>query len=255
MSQRVVRKPPSKQTKKERLQNLRAARAAKKRKARNKTKKKTGRTRTKVKFKPKRKPAKVKTKRKPTMNKRRRVGTDVLTGGTKDVNPQYMSGTLTQSITTGYNADIIKTFNLPIVKLPSTNYVTVVELLRFYVYGKVMTKPAISDFISECMVVLYQGSTSIPGFASPRVLGACRHSQYCAWTPAGSVSDSIIQPMIYDFTDGAGHGVLVGTDKLNVALVTFFFNTYADVDWKLLFRFKNVGLEEYLGMVQSSLET
>lgn len=61
----------------------------------------------------------------------------------------------------------------------------------------------------------------------------------------------------HDLTDGAGHGVLIATDNvwltafLNGAVpdigTTAALNVYAD----LLYRFKKVTLQEYVGIVQS----
>lgn len=62
---------------------------------------------------------------------------------------------------------------------------------------------------------------------------------------------------IHDLTDGAGHGVLIATDSIwltgfiNGAVpdigTTAAVNVYAEI----LYRFKKVSLQEYIGIVQS----
>jgi hypothetical protein len=59
---------------------------------------------------------------------------------------------------------------------------------------------------------------------------------------------------IVDLTDGAGHGVLVATD--NIFLGTIQTSAAVpvvtgNVAMRILYRWKNVGLQEYIGIVQS----
>jgi len=106
---KVIRKPSSKQTRAEKLINLKAARAARKR---NKYRRKQKKPRRIIK-KPKRR---VRRKRKP-MAKRRR--TNNLTGGTKDVNPQFYTGSIREAApTTWTNVEFV----LPINRLPTFIY-------------------------------------------------------------------------------------------------------------------------------------
>ena len=61
-------------------------------------------------------------------------------------------------------------------------------------------------------------------------------------------------PTLRDLTDGAGHGILVATDSI-------FLTGYVPSNWytngtntvfvKLLYRWKDVSLAEYIGIVQS----
>lgn len=63
-------------------------------------------------------------------------------------------------------------------------------------------------------------------------------------------------PVVHDLTDGAGHGMLVATDSVFFGLLNptgygaSGANTLgAQVD--LLYRWKDVSIEEYIGIVQS----
>lgn len=68
--------------------------------------------------------------------------------------------------------------------------------------------------------------------------------------PTGVIEDE--NPQFHDLTDGAGHGILIATDALYLNItftgaVTVNFQTYL----KLFYRLKAVGVEEYIGIVQS----
>lgn len=54
-----------------------------------------------------------------------------------------------------------------------------------------------------------------------------------------------------DLTDGAGHGIIVATDNIYVTLFSAGTGVAAEVDVKIMYRFKNVALAEYIGVVQS----
>lgn len=62
---------------------------------------------------------------------------------------------------------------------------------------------------------------------------------------------------IHDLTDGAGHGVLIATD--NIWLTAFINGAVPDIGTtaalnvfcEILYRFKKVTLQEYIGIVQS----
>jgi len=58
-------------------------------------------------------------------------------------------------------------------------------------------------------------------------------------------------PVEIDLTDGAGHGVLVATDKMFLSVVSEGTGDTNDVTCKILYRYKTVGITEYVGIVQS----
>lgn len=63
----------------------------------------------------------------------------------------------------------------------------------------------------------------------------------------------------HDLTDGAGHGVLVATDNVFLTLQTALSSIIGTsvggitgvAECAILYRFKEVGLAEYIGIVQS----
>lgn len=54
-----------------------------------------------------------------------------------------------------------------------------------------------------------------------------------------------------DLTDGAGHGYLVATDSIFARLSSTLTGLTNTADVRLLYRFKEVPLAEYIGIVQS----
>lgn len=58
------------------------------------------------------------------------------------------------------------------------------------------------------------------------------------------------EPWTDNLTDGAGHGYLVATDYIFAQVGSQNTNAAQFVDIKILYRWKNVGLQEYIGIVQ-----
>jgi len=54
-----------------------------------------------------------------------------------------------------------------------------------------------------------------------------------------------------DFTDGAGHGFLIGTDSIFARLSSVATGIPNVANIRLLYRWKSVPLAEYIGIVQS----
>lgn len=68
-----------------------------------------------------------------------------------------------------------------------------------------------------------------------------------------------VNPEYHDLTDGAGHGVLIATDQIFLSISSTLFTlaplvateTSASANCDILYRFKEVALQEYIGIVQS----
>src|SRR3546814_10822105 len=58
----------------------------------------------------------------------------------------------------------------------------------------------------------------------------------------------------FDLTDGSGRGILVATDSLYLNLNTVNTGRINYVHAKIIYRLKNVTLQEYVGIVQSRSE-
>jgi hypothetical protein len=78
------------------------------------------------------------------------------------------------------------------------------------------------------------------------------HTVRNSFTAAGTgITDLVNSPRKWDFTDGAGHGILVATDNIFIQASTNGQNTASLFRFKILYRFKSVSLVEYIGIVQS----
>lgn len=88
-------------------------------------------------------------------------------------------------------------------------------------------------------------------FGNTRIFAWLERSVRNAFSAGGSVAQDVVMPYCYDCTDGAGHGVLVATDNIYITMNTNGWQGAANADFKILYRFKEVSLVEYIGIVQS----
>jgi len=86
-------------------------------------------------------------------------------------------------------------------------------------------------------------------FIDPRTIKQWTRTTFSNASPASFFELENIRH--FDLTDSAGHGILIATDQLFLLMTsngTLALNTGG---CKLDYRFKNVALEEYIGIVQS----
>lgn len=181
--------------------------------------------------------------------RRRRYRNDTLTGGTRDVNPQWFRGSLTLT----QNANTEDNFQLPITRIPTANKVTIVELLKIQITPKIgMGTSAVCAIGSYSIkfATASLGTTTAIHLDDPRVVAEINQTVLTSAT--GAMMSGTPGTYILDLTDGSGHGILVAADKLYVqctcANVADLAGTCA---YALLYRFKTVGMREYVGIVQS----
>lgn len=224
------------------LKNL--AKGRKKRLANLRKRKKTA-TKSKKKRAPPRK------KRKKTMTKRRCTE---LSGGLGDINPQYYNGSVKQ---TSPNTLTNATFSLPVPRYSSgPNQAIVIEVLKVFI--------GLSAFAHNVEVIetLKQVqaafgtivTTSAKNLSSPDVWAFFQKRLRATASVAATGSSADVYkecPNEMDLTDGAGHGLLLGTDTFNVQLWSSNEPDHAfDLKFKLYYRFKRIRLVEYIGLVQ-----
>lgn len=190
------------------------------------------------------------------MSKRRR--TDALTGGTGDVSPQFLTFSVQSSVLTGTST--LVQIPLPISRLPTkSGRATVFELLEVQYdqqhldnYLNVNGSYATMAFLTTSS--LLEDLNTIIG--NPRTLSTWQ-SQYV--TTIIGVPNNVIElqkndacQYSDDLTDRAGHGVLVATDAL-FAGVSIKNTAPAALDYgfRILYRWKDVSLTEYIGILQS----
>ena len=228
--------PKRKATKKQ-LRNLAKGRAIRKRNLLRKRK------RT-IRAKPKRK-----------MAKRRRTNGTSLTGGTKDVNPQLITFSWQHPAATAtHNIN----FHNPVAKgiFAQRNYATVMEVLKVIFYippYEDLSLAAQTLRLRRCCLSTSDLTTVTADGRIPTVFSLHEDSLYDSFTALGSMaSGSILSVYEHDLTDGAGHGILLATDYIYLQSRLFpVFAGASEFAVKILYRFKNVGVTEYIGIVQS----
>ena len=187
------------------------------------------------------------------MAKRRRMG-DSLTGGSGDVNPQTMQFVLNPALTGGVQEWDIVT---PYSRLPrSGNKVTIMEILKIrYEMPDCIPAPGGATFtgylhlwVATRSVISHAGSIGQPGSIDNYRLAV---DVPTAVLFGGPVLQE--KTVTHDLTDGAGHGILVATDSIILGggghASLWIAGTGAAIS--ILYRFKHVTLEEYIGIVQS----
>lgn len=180
---------------------------------------------------------------------------DQLTGGTRDVNPQFLSGTIATAVA---NTAVELTLGTPIVRVGSDNsgHATIMEVLKIFVdLPTVDTEAAAAAPHGSTFSISTTSSGATPAVVTldnPRGLAFAQHVVRNAFTAAGTgMLDIVNDTYEIDLTDGAGHGVLVATDNLFIQFTTVGFAAVNRANFKILYRFKKVSLVEYIGIVQS----
>lgn len=165
----------------------------------------------------------------------------MLTGGTGDVNPQYLSILASQSA-----ADTTTTtqVQLPIQRLPTGGRAQVMELLK--VFFTASSLPEVDSLLTIALSTSSFGTTAVT-FSEPRVF-ALFSRQVILTTSGQAVAD---YPFTYDCTDGAGHGIIIATDSIYVQVASTTTGVANNARIKLMYRWKDVPLQEYIGVVQS----
>lgn len=170
-------------------------------------------------------------------------GSDILTGGTRDVSPQFMTIVAAQS---GADATTTTTTPIPIQRMPTGMKAQVMEVLKVFYW--LPTPAATTDNISiTAFTSTSSFGTTATSWGEPRVFAG-------ASVFKDAVTSGIaFQPQIQEFdtTDGSGHGVLVATDNIYTQVQSVSTGVTNTVYVKLLYRWKNVTVQEYIGIVQS----
>ena len=180
------------------------------------------------------------------MSKKRRGGADSLTGGTYDVNPQYMNATVTQSAANTFT-QVQMTMPLDRFRLTSSR-VGAIEILKVYFYLGITQYTAVTNNqqLTLALTTISHSARTLPN--DPTIIAQYDYVQ--TFTTSGVVMN--VWPYVIDLTDGAGHGMICAVDSLYFSVWTANWATSTNNAYvKILYRYKNIGLPEYVGIVQS----
>lgn len=190
--------------------------------------------------------------------KRARSTGGSVTGGTGDVKPQILTLTSREMVNSAY---AVETFALPVARFGSTvkTKATVFEILSvdWYLSMGVQLDGTHTNwaFLSTTTARVQDEGAVLADLAvdaaNPRTI-ALAVQTYLSNAPAEGALSSIM-PISIDLTDSNGNGVLVATDF--IALVSGNFDNGVGLSSfstaKVKYRLSNVGVAEYVGIVQS----
>ncbi len=175
------------------------------------------------------------------MSRKRTAGT--LTGGTKDVNPQTLGFIQVMSAA---NIFTQQTVALPVNRTLSGpgNMAQVIEVLwvEWSFTGAELFNAAAE---SLTMQLTTTNKTALVSISDPDIIALTSREFYALVTSGGGVGDMITH---IDMTDGAGHGLLVATPNIFFGVGSTGLAAAATGAARIAYRFKNVGLQEYIGM-------
>lgn len=173
----------------------------------------------------------------------KRARYDNLTGGTGDYSPQLMTIAAPQS---GNDTTTTTTLALPTEKVGggSSSSARIIEILKVYFFWD-STLIETDNTCSAYLSTKNFGTTSTT-FSEPTVFAAMKR-ELCLTTSGQAINN---HPVTFDLTDGAGHGFLVATDNIYVQTQSANTAQANTVRVKILYRFKQVGTLEYVGIVQ-----
>lgn len=186
--------------------------------------------------------------------KRARSSGGSVTGGSGDVKPQIM--TLDTGTAGALNDYVVNRIQLPVSRIGSSKTkATIVEFLSVDWYLNVENNGDNDAdefaFLTTSTTRADADGTSLINCAtditSPNTLAFCMYSRILATT--GVVS--IIWPIHIDLTDSNGNGVLIATDSINIVGGSIGGATAGSYIAKVLYRLVEVGIVEYVGIVQS----
>jgi len=192
-----------------------------------------------------------------------------LTGGTGDVNPQWYRLAIPSQPQVSASAGTVVvgnatvTYPTPVPKFPEKkDRAIVMELLKIMwapdqVFNPVSAQAGKSTLTAQLLTA--SSPTVIPS-NDGRVVDFCIINEGVSVATGGPVFFGEVStlPIIHDLTDETGHGVLIATDNITLvaqAAATGIGGSATVTGWQcvafLLYRFKEISLAEYIGIVQS----
>lgn len=170
----------------------------------------------------------------------------MLTGGTGDVNPNWFKFGLSQSAADTFTQT---TQPIPVQRLSGglgKKRAMIMEVLKVLFFQT--SAQAEVDSIISVYLTTKSYSTAPPDSDGPVI---ARIRLYNAITTSGMISTQF--PIVVDLTDGAGHGMVVASDNFYLSIASSTTAIVNSFSCWVLYRWKNVGLEEYIGVAQSQM--
>lgn len=191
------------------------------------------------------------------MKRRRLNGGGSVTGGTGDVKPQILTTGVTQATVNEYQ---VISISLPVPRFGTMRQrATIFEILKVYFYfGQEdltdLSKTLFSIVATNDLGRATGDTCSNANNQIDRLETNTLAMAYITQHQTTSGGFRAVSPVIVDLTDSNGNGVLVGTDKISYICGSNAATTASTFAAKILYRQVNVGVEEYVGIVQSQLQ-
>lgn len=172
---------------------------------------------------------------------------DALTGGSGDVNPQLLT---INAVQTGNDVSTVVQQPLPIPRYPTSRGKNLVmEFQSFEFFDVDNTVHAGNTY---ALVTVTTNPTIFASAAAALQDARLISAWWRAFTIASAIGVYFKPVQQYeDLTDQAGHGLLVAADNLYIGVYSAGTGLPNQIILKGEYRWKEVGLEEYIGIVQS----
>jgi hypothetical protein len=171
---------------------------------------------------------------------------NILTGGSKDYKPEYM--TITASAAN--NVSATTAFPLPVMRNFSSSNgakAQVIEALKFIVELPQLYSTAAAYTDVRVHLSTKNHGTTATTLADPDTfVGLGKHSVFT--TSGAATTDTTVS---FDFTDGMGNGILLATDNVYAQLTNVATGQTITAACKLFYRIYSASVTEYVGIVQS----
>lgn len=166
-----------------------------------------------------------------------------------DLYPQWFTAQITQG---SADAAIQGTVNLPMPRIPNSNKPTIIELLFYEIYIRPTFAAANNEYI---WAVTYDDRTITTADSATfnnngRTIGVDHLLvSSIGTTPATFVKNQF--PIVHNLQANDGRGVLVAGDQMFVSFDSANTTGTMTTVFKFYFRYVDVALQEYVGLVQS----
>lgn len=157
-----------------------------------------------------------------------------------DKNPQFLYAAITESGTNTFTTSAVA---LPIPRLGTTRMV--IEVLK--VFAKLETLPEMAAGDAVEYGIAFRALTAMPALDNPSAMVLFRQEAHL--TTSGLIA--FVYPFVQDMTDGDGNGVLVASDQMHPFVQSTSQSAVMTAAFRVLYRFKRITSEEYIGIVQS----
>jgi len=170
----------------------------------------------------------------------KRSRNDTLTGGTGDINLQYLDISVTESAANTFTQT---TANIPVLRsFTGQRKYQCMELLRAQV--KIPLGSGATGDEMNWMLTTTSKSAMLANFTDPDIilLGAVG----TIITTSGQYNPILMHN--YDFSDGAGHGIILAGQQLFFSFIGTSQASAQSASVRLFYRFKNIGVDEFVGL-------